>query len=197
MIKLKGSMTCNDFLLAVPWHENVWVPPDVCTYGSRESGVSWHGIYVHVTLSKCSYDSAPIMNPDKTTPEHILHFQSNWHDLFLWIYVPLMYVPSCDALYFFFFFFSIHSLGLKVNPIGYLLCCGSLWMFSPCRCYLLPADRAMNSGPKWNSYCYQKHKIPITLGVRSRDKKMKQVLIKAAGVINQLQGPGKKRRLIK
>lgn len=108
---------------------------------------------------------------------------------FLWCMSPPV-MPSTS-------FFSIHSLGLKVNPIGYLLCSGSLWMFSPRRCYLLPTDRAMNSGPKWNSYCYQKHKIPITLGVRSRDKKMKQVLIKAAGVINQRQGPGKKRRLIK
>lgn len=69
------------------------------------------------------------------------------------------------------FFFSVHSLNPKVNPIGWMLCCGSLWMFSPHCCYLLPTDRAMNSGPKWNSYCYQKHKIPITLGVRAETRK--------------------------
>lgn len=53
----------------------------------------------------------------------------------------------------------------------WMLCYGSLWMLSACSCYLLPADRAMNSTPKWNSYCYQKHKIPITLDVRAKKRK--------------------------
>lgn len=40
------------------------------------------------------------------------------------------------------------------------------------RChYLLLADRAMNSDPKWNSYCYQQHKISITLDVRAKKRK--------------------------
>ena len=30
-------------------------------------------------------------------------------------------------------------------------------------------DRSKGSGPKWNSYSYQKHKNPITLGVRARE----------------------------
>lgn len=142
-----------------------------CTYlWWPKSSVSQRGIYVHVTLSKCSYDSAPIMNPDEMTPENILHLHSRWHDLLLWSRVPPLMSPPV-RFFFLFFMISIHSLHPKVNPIGWMLCRGSLWTFSPRCCYLLPADRAMNSGPKWNSYCYQKHKIPITLGVRAETRK--------------------------
>lgn len=157
------------FLLAVPWHENVWVP--WCTHlWWLEGRMSQHGIYAHVTLSKCSYDSAPIMTPDKTTPENILHFQSIWHDLFLRMAAPLMTVSSCDG-------FSTPPPLLFIASISWWILLAGCLVVEACdcfrrtTCYLLPADKAMNSSPKWNSYCYQKHKIPITLDVRAQTRK--------------------------
>lgn len=102
----RGPLTCNDFLLEAPWHENVWVP---LLYILMVAEVSQHGIYVHVTLSKRSYDTAPIMNPDKMTPVNILHFQSKWHDLFTTILhscdTPLP-ASSCTAFSLTLFFYS-------------------------------------------------------------------------------------------
>lgn len=134
-----------------------------------KNSVSQRGIYVHVTLSKCSYDSPPIMNPDEKTPENILHSRSCWHDLFTEIVRFSHRHPPCATLCF--FYSKLHPLHPKVNPIRWMFCHGSDFFFVPRSCYLLAADKPMNSGAKWNSYCYQKHKIPITLDVRAETRK--------------------------
>lgn len=88
-------------------------------------------------------------------------------------FLRYMSPPVLPSLFLSLFFSpSIHSLHPKVNHRRVDALSRKLVnVFSPRRCYLLPADRAMNSGPTWNSYCYQKHKIPITLGVRAETRK--------------------------
>lgn len=79
--------------------------------------------------------------------------------------------PLCSPLFLCFFYSKLHPLHPKVNPIRWMFCRGSDFFFVPRSCYLLAADKPMNSGAKWNSYCYQKHKIPITLDVRAETRK--------------------------
>ena len=121
-----------------------------CTYVQcLKDSVSQYGLYVHVTLSKRSYDSTPIMNPDESTPENISHFHSHWHDLSLWSCALSIDVPSCDALSFFLFLFIASSASSRGK--SYWM---DVWVVDArecfCRscCYLLATDRAMNSGAK-------------------------------------------------
>lgn len=65
-----------------------------------------------------------------------------------------------------FFFFPTRLLHLELNAGWWTFGC----LASAVVIYCL-LDRAMNSDPKWNSYCYQKHKIPITLDVRAEKRK--------------------------
>lgn len=84
---------------------------------------------------------------------------------------PIDIPPVQPSVSLCFFYSKLHPLHPKVNPIRWMFCRGSDFFFVPRSCYLLAADKPMNSGAKWNSYYYQKHKIPITLDVRAETRK--------------------------
>lgn len=134
-----------------------------------KNSVSQRGIYVHVTLSKCSYDSPPIMNPDEKTS--CTRALADMTFLPRSCVFPINIPPVQPSVSLCFFYSKLHPLHPKVNPIRWMFCHGSDFFFVPRSCYLLAADKPMNSGAKWNSYCYQKHKIPITLDVRAETRK--------------------------
>ena len=165
-------MTCNDFSLEGSWHENVWAPLLYILMIAKEQCVTachWCpcDIIKMLIWQHTNYD------PDESTPEKnlTLPLSLTWPFTMILRYFDGRPLLCCPV----FLFFSTQLRPLciypKVNPIGWMFCHGSLWMFLLCCCYLLAADRAMNSGAKWNSYCYQKHKIPITLGVRAGTRK--------------------------
>lgn len=167
-------MTCNDFSLEGPWHENVWAPLlYILMIGEARWVTAWHLcscdiikmlIWQHTNYVSWRDDTGKHLAPplSLTWPFTAILRSSDT--------CPLLCCPLSFSLSL--FFPSIHSLHPKVNHRRVDALSRKLVnVFSPRRCYLLPADRAMNSGPTWNSYCYQKHKIPITLGVRAETRK--------------------------
>lgn len=123
----------------------------------------WHYQNVHMT--------AAIMNSDEMTPENILHFHSCWHDLSLWSGVLTFAAPSSP------FFFSVRTAGVLPASTPTQIPLGGCFVGEACGCrrhaavIYRPLTGPWIPGPKWNSYSYQKHKIPITLGVRAETRK--------------------------
>lgn len=155
------SVTSNVFYWrSMPWHCSS--SPAVQT--EEQCVTTWH-------LCSCDIIKMLIWQPTnyESRREDILHSRSCWHDLFTEIVRFSHRHPPCATLCF--FYSKLHPLHPKVNPIRWMFCHGSDFFFVPRSCYLLAADKPMNSGAKWNSYCYQKHKIPITLDVRAETRK--------------------------
>lgn len=137
-------------------------PCPCCTYLAEEQKVTaWHlcacDIIRMLIWQYTNYDSR------QNDTENILHSQSKWHDLFPGLDSGYARHPRAVSSL---LFFPTRLLHLQLNPGWWTLGC----LASAVVIYCL-LDRAMNSDPKWNSYCYQKHKIPITLDVRAEKRK--------------------------
>lgn len=92
-----GVLTCNDFYLSGPWHENVWDPLLYILFIACHNLAfmfKWHYQNAHMTAHQ-------LWIPARHHWKTFCTFHPLWHDLSLWSSVHLRDVPSCATSFFF------------------------------------------------------------------------------------------------